>query len=164
MVAVNDLRSIFRRARSGLIGPNGAGKSTMFNLISGALPLTRGTISLSGTTIGSRQPFEIARLGIARTFQHVRLIPTMSVLDNVALGAYLRGHAGVLRASLRLDRDEEIRLRAESAAQVARQLSAHLHVPVGSLALGKQRIVEIARALAADPLLLLLDEPPRGCA
>ncbi len=147
----------------GLIGPNGAGKSTMFNLISGALPLTRGTITLDGMPIGSRQPFEIARRGIGRTFQHVRLIPTMTVLDNVALGAYLRGHAGVLRASLRLDRDEEARVRAEAATQVARVgLSEHLHAPVGSLALGKQRIVEIARALAADPLLLLLDEPAAG--
>ncbi len=164
LVAVNDLSFELRTGEIlGLIGPNGAGKSTMFNLISGALPLTRGTISLSGTSIGSRQPFDIARRGIGRTFQHVRLIPTMSVLDNVALGAYLRGHAGVLRASLRLDRKEEARMRAEAAMQVARVgLSEHLHAPVGSLALGKQRIVEIARALAADPLLLLLDEPAAG--
>jgi len=164
LVAVNDLSFDLQAGEIlGLIGPNGAGKSTMFNLISGALPLTRGTISLSGAPIGSRQPFEIARRGIARTFQHVRLIPTMSVLDNVALGAYLRGHAGVLRASLRFDRDEESRIRAEAAAQVARVgLTEHLHAPVGSLALGKQRIVEVARALAADPLLLLLDEPAAG--
>ncbi len=164
LVAVNDLSFELQAGEIlGLIGPNGAGKSTMFNLISGALPLTRGTIRLSGTAIGSRQPYEIARLGIARTFQHVRLIPAMSVLDNVALGAYLRGRAGVLRASLHLDRAEESRLRAEAAKQVARVgLSAHLHAPVGSLALGKQRIVEIARALAADPLLLLLDEPAAG--
>ncbi len=164
LVAVNDLSFELHAGEIlGLIGPNGAGKSTMFNLISGALPLTQGAISLGGTAIGSRQPFEIARLGIGRTFQHVRLIPTMSVLDNVALGAYLRGRAGVLRASLRLDREEEARVRAEAATQVARVgLSEHLNAPVGSLALGKQRIVEIARALAADPLLLLLDEPAAG--
>ena len=120
LVAVNDLSFELRTGEIlGLIGPNGAGKSTMFNLISGALPLTRGTISLGGTPIGSRQPFEIARRGIGRTFQHVRLIPTMSVLDNVALGAYLRGRAGVLRASLRLDRKEEAAMRAEAATQVA---------------------------------------------
>jgi branched-chain amino acid transport system permease protein len=164
LVAVNDISFELQAGEIlGLIGPNGAGKSTMFNLISGALPLTRGTINFAGTPIGSHQPFAIARRGIARTFQHVRLIPTMSVLDNVALGAYLRGQAGVLRASFRLEREEDSRIRAEAAAQVARVgLTEHLHAPAGSLALGKQRIVEIARALAADPLLLLLDEPAAG--
>jgi branched-chain amino acid transport system permease protein len=164
LVAVNDLSFELRSGEIlGLIGPNGAGKSTMFNLISGALPLTRGAISFAGTPIGSRQPYEIARRGIGRTFQHVRLIPAMSVLDNVALGAYLRGHAGVMRAAMRLDRDEEARARAEAAAQVTRVgLAEHLHAPVGSLALGQQRIIEIARALAADPMLLLLDEPAAG--
>ena len=164
LVAVNDLSFDLRPGEIlGLIGPNGAGKSTMFNLISGALPLTRGAINFNGEPIGSLQPFDIARRGIGRTFQHVRLIPAMSVLDNVALGAYLRGHAGVMRAALRLDREEEGRAKAEAAAQIERTgLSEFLHAPVGSLALGKQRIVEIARALAADPLLLLLDEPAAG--
>jgi branched-chain amino acid transport system permease protein len=164
LVAVNDLSFEMRDGEIlGLIGPNGAGKSTMFNLISGALPLTRGAISFAGASIGSHQPYEIARRGIGRTFQHVRLIPMMSVLDNVALGAYLRGRTGVMRAALRLDRDEEACARAEAAAQVTRVgLGEHLHAPVGSLALGKQRIVEIARALAADPMLLLLDEPAAG--
>ncbi|MEP6942201.1 MAG: branched-chain amino acid ABC transporter ATP-binding protein/permease [Betaproteobacteria bacterium] len=164
LVAVNDLSFELRAGEIlGLIGPNGAGKSTMFNLISGALPLSGGEIRFAGAPISSLQPFDIARRGIGRTFQHVRLIPTMSVLDNVALGAYLRGRAGVLRAALRLDREEESRARAEAAAQVTRVgLSEHLHAPAGSLALGKQRIVEIARALAADPMLLLLDEPAAG--
>jgi branched-chain amino acid transport system permease protein len=164
LVAVNDLSFELRAGEIlGLIGPNGAGKTTMFNLISGALSLTGGSIVLDGEAIGSRQPFEIARRGVGRTFQHVRLIPAMSVLDNVALGAYLRGSAGVVRAALRLDRAEEARARAEAAAQIERVgLREHLHAPAGSLALGKQRIVEIARALAADPLLLLLDEPAAG--
>ncbi|HEX3633408.1 MAG TPA: branched-chain amino acid ABC transporter ATP-binding protein/permease [Casimicrobiaceae bacterium] len=164
LVAVDDLSFEIRPGEIlGLIGPNGAGKSTMFNLISGALPLSRGTISFNGESIGGRQPFQIAQLGIGRTFQHVKLIAGMSVLDNVALGAYLRGTAGVARAALRLDRREEARVRAEAAAQVARVgLVDSLHAPAGSLALGRQRIVEIARALAADPLLLLLDEPAAG--
>jgi len=164
LVAVDDLSFEIRPGEIlGLIGPNGAGKSTMFNLISGALPLSRGTITFNGQRIGGRQPFQIAPLGIGRTFQHVRLIAGMSVLDNVALGAYLRGKAGVARAALRLDRREEARVRAEAATQVARVgLADALHTPAGSLPLGRQRIVEIARALAADPLLLLLDEPAAG--
>jgi ABC-type branched-subunit amino acid transport system ATPase component/ABC-type branched-subunit amino acid transport system permease subunit len=164
LVAINDLSFEIRSGEIlGLIGPNGAGKSTMFNLISGALPLTHGTIAFCGEAIAGRDAFAIARLGIARTFQHVRLLPTMSVLDNVALGAYRRGRAGVFRAALRLDRAEEAQIRAEAAAQIARVgLSAHLHAPAGSLALGAQRLVEIARALAAGPQLLLLDEPAAG--
>jgi ABC-type branched-subunit amino acid transport system ATPase component/ABC-type branched-subunit amino acid transport system permease subunit len=164
LVAVDDLSFEIRPGEIlGLIGPNGAGKSTMFNLISGALPLSRGTITFNGQQIGGRQPFQIAQLGIGRTFQHVKLIAGMSVLDNVALGAYLRGKAGIARAALRLDRREEARVRAEAAAQVARVgLADSLHEPAGSLPLGRQRIVEIARALAADPLLLLLDEPAAG--
>jgi ABC-type branched-subunit amino acid transport system ATPase component/ABC-type branched-subunit amino acid transport system permease subunit len=164
LVAVDDLSFEIRPGEIlGLIGPNGAGKSTMFNLISGALPLSRGTVTFNGQQIGGRQPFQIAQLGIGRTFQHVKLIAGMSVLDNVALGAYLRGRAGIARAALRLDRREEARVRAEAAAQVVRVgLADSLHAPAGSLPLGRQRIVEIARALAADPLLLLLDEPAAG--
>jgi branched-chain amino acid transport system permease protein len=163
-VAVNDLSFTLRPTEIvGLIGPNGAGKSTLFNLISGALPLTRGRIAFNGEVIDSRQPFEIARRGICRTFQHVKLIASMSVLDNVALGAYLRGTADVTRAALRLDRREEARTRHAAAALVTRVgLGEFLHAPAGSLSLGRQRIVEIARALAADPILLLLDEPAAG--
>jgi branched-chain amino acid transport system permease protein len=164
LVAVNDLSFEIRAGEIlGLIGPNGAGKSTMFNLISGAVPLNGGTIAFNGEQVGGRQPFEIARLGIGRTFQHVKLVSGMSVLDNVALGAYLRGRAGVTRAALRLDRKEEARVRAEAAAQIGRVgLADAVHASAGSLPLGRQRIVEIARALAADPLLLLLDEPAAG--
>ena len=164
LVAVNDLSFAIRPGEIlGLIGPNGAGKSTMFNLISGALPLTSGDVVFRGESIGGSKPFAIARRGIGRTFQHVKLMPQMSVLDNVALGAYLRGKAGVLRAAFKLDRDEERRTKAEAARAIERVgLTAHTHAAAGSLALGKQRVVEIARALAADPLLLLLDEPAAG--
>jgi branched-chain amino acid transport system permease protein len=164
LVAVNDLSFEIRTGEIlGLIGPNGAGKSTTFGLISGASPLTSGNIVFRGESIGSRAPYRIARMGIGRTFQHVKLIVGMSVLDNVALGAYLRGRAGVIGAALRLDRAEEARTRAEAARAIERcGLGAHLHDAAGSLPLGKQRIVEIARALAADPALLLLDEPAAG--
>jgi branched-chain amino acid transport system permease protein len=164
LVAVNDLSfAIAPGDVVGLIGPNGAGKSTTFALISGALPLTSGEIRFAGVPIGSRAPYRIAALGIGRTFQHVRLIPQMTLLDNVALGAYLRGRAGVTKAALRLDRAEEARTRAEAARAIERVgLGAHMFAAAGSLPLGQQRIAEIARALAADPVLLLLDEPAAG--
>ncbi|MBS0327759.1 MAG: branched-chain amino acid ABC transporter ATP-binding protein/permease [Proteobacteria bacterium] len=164
LVAVDDLSFEIRTGEIlGLIGPNGAGKSTTFGLISGALRLSGGDIAFRGQSLQSLTPYEIARLGIGRTFQHVRLLPHMSVLDNVALGAYLRGSAGVLRAALRLDRAEEARTRAVAARAIERAgLAAHTFDEARSLPLGTQRIVEVARALAADPVLLLLDEPAAG--
>jgi branched-chain amino acid transport system permease protein len=164
LVAVNDLSFTIEPGEIlGLIGPNGAGKSTMFNLISGALAPTAGDVVFRGESIVDCKPFEIARRGIGRTFQHVKLVPRMSVLDNVALGGYLRGRAGVAAAALRLDRSEEARMIAEAARAIRRVgLLAHINDAAGSLPLGKQRIVEIARALAADPALLLLDEPAAG--
>jgi len=102
-------------------------------------------------------------MGLARTFQHVKLRPQMSLLDNVALGAYARTSAGVLRAGLRLDRGEELRVLAEAKRQLERiGLERRAHEPAGSLPLGTQRVLEIARALAADPVLLVLDEPAAG--
>ena len=164
LVAVNDLSFELRRGEIlGLIGPNGAGKSTMFNLISGALPLTSGDVKFAGQSIAGLAPYQVAQRGIARTFQHVKLVQQMSVLDNVALGAYLRTKSGVFRACLKLDRDEERQIRQLAADQVRRVgLDSHLTDLAGSLPLGKQRIVEIARALAAEPSLLLLDEPAAG--
>jgi len=106
---------------------------------------------------------EVARLGLARTFQHVKLRPHMSLLDNVALGAHGRTRAGVLAAGLRLDRREEAQIMAEARRQLARiGLADRAHELAGSLPLGTQRILEIARALAADPVLLVLDEPAAG--
>jgi branched-chain amino acid transport system permease protein len=146
-----------------LIGPNGAGKSTLFNLITGVNPPTSGEVRFLGARVDGRSSRAIARRGMSRTFQHVRLLPGMSVLENVALGAHMRGRHGVPSAMLHLEREEEARLLAEAARQCERVgLSEHLHEAAGSLPLGKQRIVEIARALAADPALLLLDEPAAG--
>jgi branched-chain amino acid transport system permease protein len=147
----------------GLIGPNGAGKSTTFNLVTGVLQASGGTVSLRGERIEGLRARAIARRGVGRTFQHVRLLAGMTVLENVALGAHLRGRAGVWRSVLGLNRAEEAQLMAEAARQLERVgLGAHLHEEAGSLALGQQRILEIARALCADPLLLLLDEPAAG--
>ena len=147
----------------GLIGPNGAGKSTTFNLVTGVLPATRGQVTLLGKRIDSLASRKIARLGVARTFQHVKMIPGMTVLENVALGAHLRGRHGVPAAMLRTDRAEERRLLREAEWQLQRiGMGELMHEQAGNLALGQQRLMEIARALAADPILLLLDEPAAG--
>jgi branched-chain amino acid transport system permease protein len=150
-----------------LIGPNGAGKSTMFNLISGVLDATAGTFRFRGRDVAGRSSREIARLGLSRTFQHVRLLPQMTVVDNVAIGAHRREYPGLLvgvfGGAWRLDRRDEARLLAEAARQIERVgLSDHMFDTAGSLPLGKQRILEIARALCSDPCLLLLDEPAAG--
>jgi branched-chain amino acid transport system permease protein len=145
-----------------LIGPNGAGKTTLFNIISGVLPPSAGTVRLFGASAQVR-PHRIAAAGLARTFQHVRLLGRRSVLENIALGAHLSGRAGLLHAMLRLDRAEEARLLDHARTQATRLgLSAVLHVPAGDLPLGQQRVIEIARALCLRPRLLLLDEPAAG--
>ena len=146
-----------------LIGPNGAGKATLFNQISGVDTPTSGSVQFRGHEVTGRGSRHIAGLGMSRSFQHVRLMPRMTVLENVAIGAYLRGQRGVLSSMLRLDRQEEARILAEAARQIERVgLKAQMFEQAGALSLGQQRILEIARALAADPCLLLLDEPAAG--
>ncbi|WP_066638958.1 branched-chain amino acid ABC transporter ATP-binding protein/permease [Bordetella sp. H567] len=164
LVAVNDISFKVRAGEiMGLIGPNGAGKSTTFNLITGVLPCTRGGVSFMGERIERLSARDIARRGVSRTFQHVQLLPGMTVLENVALGAHLRANVGVLAGALRLDRAAEVRLLHEAARQLERVgLGDCMHEQAGNLALGQQRILEIARALASDPILLLLDEPAAG--
>ena len=164
LLAVNDLSfSMLSGDILGLIGPNGAGKSTVFNLVTGVLPLTAGEVHFRGERIDILSARAIVPRGVARTFQQVRLLPTMSVLENVAIGAHLRGSKGVISAALHLERAEEAMLLAEAARQLERVgLGGSLHEQAGSLALGQQRILEIARALCADPVLLLLDEPAAG--
>jgi len=164
LVAVNDVSFDVRAGEIvGLIGPNGAGKSTMFNLLTGTARMTAGTVEFLGQDVSGLAQRVIAQRGMARTFQHVKLRPHMSLLDNVALGAHGRTRAGVLAAGLRLDRREEAQIMAEARRQLARiGLADRAHELAGSLPLGTQRILEIARALAADPVLLVLDEPAAG--
>jgi ABC-type branched-subunit amino acid transport system ATPase component/ABC-type branched-subunit amino acid transport system permease subunit len=164
LVAVNDVSFEVKAGEIiGLIGPNGAGKSTIFNLVTGVLRATSGEIRFREERIDALTSREIVKRGIGRTFQYVKLLPGMSVLENVAIGAHLRGHAGVWRSVARLNSVEEGRLMAEAARQIRRVgLEAHMYDEAGSLALGQQRILEIARALCCDPTLLLLDEPAAG--
>jgi len=144
----------------GLIGPNGAGKSTVFNLVTGALSVDAGAIFFLGHDITHAGQRRIAGAGI---YQHVKLRTNMSLVDNVLLGTYLRTGAGLLQGALRLDRVEEARARAEALHQLERVgLGGNPYEPAGNLPLGRQRILEVARALAADPALIMLDEPAAG--
>lgn len=146
-----------------LIGPNGAGKSTFFNCISGVAHATEGMVQFIGQDVTRRSSREIAQMGMSRTFQHVRMLHGMSVLENVAIGGHQRGRKGLWASVFHAERQEERSLMAEAAAQIERVgLSAQTHEPAGNLALGQQRIMEIARALCTDPSLLLLDEPAAG--
>jgi branched-chain amino acid transport system permease protein len=164
LVAVNDVGFEVRAGEIvGLIGPNGAGKTTMFNLITGALAPQQGRIRFLGRDITRQPQRRIARAGIARTFQHVRLRPDMTLLDTVLLGTYGRTHAGFLAGALRLERAEEARAEAEAMLQLERVgLADRAFERAGNLPLGSQRLLEIARALATDPALLMLDEPAAG--
>ena len=147
----------------GLIGPNGAGKSTIFNLISGALSPSDGRIIFGGAELSNIRPQTLVKLGLARTFQHVKLRPNMTTIENVMLGAYSRTNTGFISGSIRMDRRVETEVYAEALLQLRRVgLEAKADELAGSLPLGQQRVVEVARALAADPTLIILDEPAAG--
>ena len=164
LVAVNDISFQVRAGQIvGLIGPNGAGKSTTFNLITGTLPLSAGEVYFGGQPVHGLHARDIAKRGLMRTFQHVKMIPEMSVLDNVAIGAHSRSKGEVFSAILRRNRCEEKSIMAEAERQLKRVgLGDWIHEQAANLPMGQQRLMEIARALCADPTLLLLDEPAAG--
>jgi branched-chain amino acid transport system ATP-binding protein len=149
----------------GLIGPNGAGKTTLFNCLSRLYRPTRGDITFNGQSLNRCAPSDIAALGVGRTFQSPALFASMSVLDNVKVGAHARGRSGVLTDALTLPltRREEHELDQTARAMLAFVgMTDAAHRPSASLTLGARKRVELARALAARPLLLLLDEPAGG--
>ncbi|RSN71785.1 ABC transporter ATP-binding protein [Actinomadura sp. WAC 06369] len=157
--------AVDRGAMVGLIGPNGAGKTTLFNCLTRRYDADEGAISYEGRDLLGVAPHAIVGLGIARTFQNLGLFPRMSVRDNVLVGAHHRGRAGFTGASLRLPsvRREEARLRGEAAGLLERlDLADVADHPAAGLPFGTLKRVELARALAARPRLLLLDEPVNG--
>ena len=188
VVAVNDLSLEVNRGEIvALIGPNGAGKTTAFNCITGVYEPTNGRVTFQGEPMvenypqGKMQklyagenrglytkklsptPDRITRLGIARTFQNIRLFGALTVFDNVLIAKHMRAKQNFLSATFRLNHSEEKRMREEAMALLEEQSLAHLRDEVaGSLPYGLQRRLEIARALATDPKLLLLDEPAAG--
>lgn len=148
-----------------LIGPNGAGKTTLFNLISGVLRPDNGSITFDGGTMQGLRPHQIAARGIARTFQHIRLFPKMTALENIMIGRYLHSRAGFISGMLNLPftRREQKMVAAKSTEMMEFLGIAELaDAEATSLAYGQQRIVELGRALACEPKLLLLDEPAAG--
>lgn len=166
VTAVNDLTiALPEGAIAGVIGPNGAGKTTVFNVLSGFYTPQEGQISLAGKSIKGVPPYDICRLGMARTFQNIRLSPTMTVLENILVGCHVRRHCPWWMAPLGLPKfyREETELAdkgRELAAKV--KLENNLNDEAGSLPYGAQRRLEIARALATEPRVLLLDEPAAG--
>lgn len=148
-----------------LIGPNGAGKTTLFNLVSGVLPPDSGAIVFKGSPVHGLQPYQIAAKGIARTFQHIRLFPKMTALENVMIGRHTHSKAKFMAGMLNLPwtwkEERQIRTRSMEIMDLL-GLSEFAGHEATSLAYGQQRIVEMARALACEPSLLLLDEPAAG--
>ncbi len=165
IVALDDLSFTLDAGHIGaLIGPNGAGKTTLFNCLSRVYEPTRGSIRFDGRDLLAVPAHRIARVGVARTFQNLALFPTLTVLENVMAGAHSRGHVGPLRAALRLGvRSEEQRLAVSARALLDRLgLGAFADRRAAGLPFGTLKRIEIARALACEPKLLLLDEPAAG--
>ena len=156
---------IHKKELIGLIGPNGAGKTTVFNLLTGVYEPTSGYIKLKGEDITGEKPHQITQLGMARTFQNIRLFKEMSVLSNVLVAKHFSVGYGLFGAVIRsgMYYKEEARIKKEAEELLERfGLSDKIHFPAGSLPYGEQRKLEIVRALATNPDILLLDEPAAG--
>ena len=164
--AVDDVSfAIEERAIHGLIGPNGAGKTTIFNCISGVYKPTRGMIRFAGQNVTHLKPYQVAQCGIARTFQNLELFRNMTVLDNLLVGRHAHLHAGVLASALTLARVRREEAHNRRQALEIMQFLGLEHVQqylAGSLSFGHQKLLELGRALAAEPKILLLDEPASG--
>ncbi len=148
-----------------IIGPNGAGKTTLINMITGLIPLSSGQIVFQGRSLGGLKPHAIAKLGVARTFQTVELFENMTVLENVMVGCHVRSRTELVAAALRLPGTtrEEDDIRERSLGYLERVgVAEHKDRLAGTVPLGVQKLVEIARAWASEPTLLLLDEPAAG--
>ncbi len=148
-----------------LIGPNGAGKTTLFNLVSGLMQPDSGSVVFSGIPVQGLKPHQIAARGMARTFQHIRLFPKMTVLENIMVGRHVHSKAGFVAGMLNLPFTwkEEQRIRKKSLEIMQfLGIASFAHIEATSIAYGQQRIVELGRALACEPKLLLLDEPAAG--
>ena len=167
LVAVNDIDfEIPERSIVSIIGPNGAGKTTFFNMLTGLYKPTAGQITFGGRDITGMRPDKITALGVARTFQNIRLFATMSAVENVMVGQHARMRAGLFGSVLRTPRvsreEKEVREKARETLTYVGLADSELDQIAANLSYGDQRRVEIARALASDPSLLLLDEPTAG--
>ena len=167
LVAVNDVDfEIPQRSIVSIIGPNGAGKTTFFNMLTGLYKPTAGRIAFAEKEITGMRPDKITALGVARTFQNIRLFATMSAVENVMVGQHARMRAGIFGSVLRTPRvrreEKEVREKARETLLYVGLRETELEQIAANLSYGDQRRVEIARALASDPALLLLDEPTAG--
>jgi branched-chain amino acid transport system ATP-binding protein len=166
VVAVNDISfEVNKHQIAAIIGPNGAGKTTTFNLLSGVLRADAGQILFNGSSIFGLRPHAIAARGMVRTFQNVNLFDNMTVLDNVKVGSHKRGATEMFGAAFRTSRfrNEEASISARSMAMLGMVgLESRASEMAGNLPFGQQRLLEIARAIAGDPDILLLDEPAAG--
>lgn len=166
LLAVNDVSFQVETGQiKAVIGPNGAGKTTLFNMISGTFPATSGSVTFQGCDLTRKKPFQVAGLGMARTFQNIKMFSGMTALENVMVGRHVQSNGGFLSSMFRMPWTwkEERDIRDKSLELLALlEIEEFAHTDASSLAFGQQRAVELARALALEPSLLLLDEPAAG--